>query len=98
MRVLKERRKDIAQAVQSLSDAIGRMSLIAQAARAEIEHLPPGHADEKVALRLNRVVRHLVDAGGDLPNELWAILLDERHVGAAEVQEAFGRAVAGVPA
>lgn len=86
MKVLEERRADIAQATRSLSDAIGRMSLIRDAVNAKLETVRPGDPLERVALKINLVVNHLVDAGGDLPNEFWGVLLNESHVGGEEVR------------
>jgi hypothetical protein len=61
----------------------------------ELPGAVPGGEEEKVAKGLCRICQHLVDAGADVPTEIWAVLFDEQQIGASEVREHFDRTFGG---
>ena len=84
----------IAEGMQGLCVAIGKLAETRDALTEYMKRVPHGDQAEKVALGVSRGCEHLMQAVADLPNELWAHMLASRHVGVAEVRERLEHASA----
>lgn len=83
---LREHDAALAAGMQGLCEAVGKLSQVRDAARAALTTLPPDPAADRALLGLSRACDHLVEAVGDLPNEVWAALLRQGCVGGHELK------------
>ena len=62
---------EIIRAAADISNALARFQTVAQQADAEAETTPPGSLEERYALNIGRVVKHLEQALADMPASIW---------------------------
>jgi len=59
------------KAVATLTDSLAALRRASRTADRATETVPPGAPEERYALQLGRMVRHLGEALADVPTELW---------------------------
>jgi hypothetical protein len=84
--VISERRDDIAVAMQSLCDALGRLASVRDSLTESLSTLPPGHPNERLAIGFTRTCDHLTAAAQTIPGECFAIMLIGQQIGGDELR------------
>lgn len=69
---------DAIRAVAALTDSLGVLRRELQRADRATETAAPGSQEERYALQLGRMVRHLGDAIADTPTPLWLAMCRDR--------------------
>lgn len=70
--------QDIGKGLEHLADAVHFLRAAQESIEAELARKAPGCPEEKLALGLTRVLAHVSQACGDVPDEMWAMML-ARH-------------------
>jgi hypothetical protein len=83
-RALMAHSRDLAEGMQGLCDAVGKLSRVRDALQPEC-HLDP--AEVAMRAKLARGCEHLVHAVAAMPNEAWACMLDDAGVSAEDLQD-----------
>jgi len=89
LRILHERREDVAAAMRGLTVALGGLSLVRNNLDEQVRGLPPESVEQRIAVKLHCACNHLSQAVADLPTEFWAIMLEAPMVGGHELQDAL---------
>ena len=90
---LSKQRNEIAEAMQGLCDAVGKLGRIRDEMADNLQTLPHGHPDERITVQLNRACNHLTHASADVPDEFWAIMLNRENVATINIENAMDTSV-----
>lgn len=75
MKVLDTQKKEIAEAMMALCDAIGKLGRVRDEMEKSLADVAPGDPSEYTTLRMTRACTSLVNAVAEVPEECWNIMM-----------------------